>query len=127
MEDKAKTIVQRMTGAPANPESKGSSQLTTYISVVSRLINRNATDDALQTLHVELTSMRQKTNETCIAFQERITDRAKAVANAYSISALVNIFVQGVHDYLRSDLRQRWTDLISEVSRKLTEDAFQYY
>ena len=71
--------------------------------------------------------MRQKTNETCIAFQERITDRAKAVANAYSISALVNIFVQGVHDYLRGDLRQRWTDLIAEVSRKPTENAFQYY
>ena len=74
-----------------------------------------------------MTAMRQKTNETCIAFQERITDRAKAVANAYTISALVNLFVQGVHDYLRGDLRQRWTDLISEVSRKPTEDAFQYY
>ena len=127
MEGRAKSVVQRMIGAPANAESAGTSQLTTYISVVSRLINRYATDDALQALHVELTAMRQKSNESCIAFQERITDRAKAVANAYTISAMVNLFVQGVHDYLRGDLRQRWTDLISEVSRKPTEDAFQYY
>ena len=47
MEGKAKSVVQRMIGAPANAESAGTSQLTTYISVVSRLINRYATDDCL--------------------------------------------------------------------------------